>query len=268
VNSSINIQHLNSNLSAQLFIEIGTQSISFVVLQETIFTAVVNYIFLQDGDIIQQVNDILSTEKLLLTNFKKVDIIWVNKESVLVPPAYYSSANAHKNIELVYGDVEDGLVKTDFLYRHNIHNVYKVNAAIEAVLKAKFPFANSTHKYAVLPDIAEVKGNKLYVVFYNHQFVVTAVKENKLQLIQQFNFEKPEDVSYYLLAIIQQYKIEQAYLIVSGAIDTNSALYSEIYKYFTSITLATLPSDFDYVDEIKQQPAHYFSHLFFTATCV
>ena len=56
--------------------------------------------------------------------------------------------------------------------------------------------------------------------------------------------------------------------MVSGMIDVDSSLYSELFKYFLNMEFAILPGNFNYADAIKEQPAHYFSHLFATALCV
>jgi preprotein translocase subunit SecA len=91
-----------------------------------------------------------------------------------------------------------------------------------------------------------------------------------LQVIKNFEFSTPDDAVYHLLNICQSFEVDatKTGLIISGMVDANSNLYNELYKYFLKIDFTTLPENFNYTEEIKNSPAHYFSHLFATAACV
>jgi hydrogenase maturation factor HypF (carbamoyltransferase family) len=170
----------------------------------------------------------------------------------------------------VYGDVGQGQIKTDFLFRHNIHNVYKVDDEIVKAVSNKFPFVNSSHQYSLLPDVVGLAGNKLHVIFYQNKCVVVCCKQNQLHLIQQFDYTNAQDAAYYLLAIVQQHKMDvnEMAVVLSGMINENSTLYIELHKYFKHLSFATLPTSFNYVTDIETLPSHYFAHLFSIAACV
>jgi hypothetical protein len=95
-------------------------------------------------------------------------------------------------------------------------------------------------------------------------------KNGQLQVIQNFEFNTPEDAIYHLLNICQSFETDatQTILTVSGMVDADSNLYNELHKYFLQINFADLPDNFKYTEEIKNYPVHYFSHLFATAICV
>lgn len=266
VKSTFYINNFNSTQAAHLIIEIGKNDVAFVVLQNNVFTALASYQITSINDI----NDLFATENLLQNSFIKVDVVYSNKESVLVPPAYFNATAANNYIELIYGNVVQGQIKTDFLFRHNIHTVYKIEDELYKVVASKFSFTNTSHLYSILPDIAGLKGNKLVVVFYQNRLVVLCCKENKLQLIQQFEYANENDVAYYLLAIIEQHNLDVNELQVelSGMINNTSNLYNELHKYFKHLVFATLPTTFSYTADIEQLPAHYFAHLFTIASCV
>jgi Protein of unknown function (DUF3822) len=162
------------------------------------------------------------------------------------------------------------IIKSDFLFRHNIHTVYQVDNTTLNSITLKFPFANTHHLYSLLPDVAELKGNKLYSIFYPNKCVVLCCKENNLQLIQQFEYNTSEDVAYYLLSIANNHtiQVDELEVKVGGMIDKTSSLYNELHKYFKHITFASLNSNFEYCEEMEQLPAHYFSPLLSIAACV
>ena len=134
----------------------------------------------------------------------------------------------------------------------------------------KFPSATISHQYSLLPDSTGLSGTKLFIVFYQNKFSVLCCKQNQLQVIQQFEYANAHDVSYYLLAIAEQYTLDvnEVELQLCGMINENSALYNELHKYFKHLSFQPLPDVFDYVDDIQALPSHYFAHTFLFAACV
>jgi len=97
--------------------------------------------------------------------------------------------------------------------------------------------------------------------------VVSVVKDGKHQLINSFNYRTEQEVTYILLNICNQFDIENIDVEISGLLEKSSALYKEIYKYFDTIGLTPLPENKNYIKEITEHPAHYFSHIFALDLC-
>jgi hypothetical protein len=95
-------------------------------------------------------------------------------------------------------------------------------------------------------------------------------KQGQLQLIQNFEFNTPEDVAYHVLNVCKNFEVDASATVVtvSGMIDANSNLYNGLYKYVASVKFYELPGNHNYAAAIKEHPAHYFSHLFALASCV
>jgi hypothetical protein len=266
VKSTFYINNFNSSAEARLIIEIGNSEFTFVILQDKTFTALATYQIAT----VNELNDLLASENLLHHNFSKVDVVYNNKESVLVPTVLYSSNATNSYIELIYGDTFKGQLKTDFIYKHAIQNIYKIEYTIQKAMFTKFPSATISHQYSLLPDSTGLSGTKLFIVFYQNKFSVLCCKQNQLQVIQQFEYANAHDVTYYLLAIAEQYTLDvnEVELQLCGMINENSALYNELHKYFKHLSFQPLPDVFDYVDDIQTLPSHYFAHTFLFAACV
>jgi predicted metal-dependent RNase len=110
-------------------------------------------------------------------------------------------------------------------------------------------------------------GNRLCIIFYVHKIVVTLIKDGKYQLVNSFCYSKAEDVTYILLDICQQFQLKDVALEISGLIEANSPLYTQIHKYFQSIVLSPFPENRNCTEEITQHPSHYFSHIFALDLC-
>ena len=249
--------------------------ISLVVLNiGKCFQAVVTYSFsnkLDEQQLTELMQEILQKDELLQKHFSKTHIIWSFPESILLPPGLVNSDNNSDMLNLVYGDAKKGYVKSDFLYRHNLHNIYRVPEGIEASFALKFPYAAQTHQYSLLVNREMNNGeDELFVLFYTNSLTMMLCKEGRLQVIQNFTFDNPEDTAYHLLNVCKSFEVapNKVKLHISGMIDERSNLYTAIYKYFLHIEFDGLPHDHVYAEEIKDHPPHFFSHLFALAACV
>jgi hypothetical protein len=276
VNPSFNITSKNALLAKQnLFVQAGRQGISFIQLdsENNIFTAVMVYHFakhLIDTQIAESIKNILNTEKFQQQNFKKIYVTWCFDETILVPHAYFDATNANEMLQLVYGDVIPGTVQNELVTSHNLHTIYKIPSFVKTIFNNWAPFSLQTHESSLLINFDKANKDLLYCNFYPEYLTVLLRKSGQLQAIKNFEFSTPDDAVYHLLNICQSFEVDatQTTLTISGMVNANSNLYNELYKYFVNIDFTYLPDNFNYTEEIKKSPEHYFSHLFATAACV
>ena len=102
------------------------------------------------------------------------------------------------------------------------------------------------------------------------QFLVAVFNGEKIQLVQSYAYQTPDDVSYYLLAICNRFNINQdkVTLIVSGLLDEQSRLYQELLKYFLQVQWDRMPESVKMDAAFAAYPNHYFSPLLKMALCV
>ena len=275
MNPSFHIQAAQiDTTSAHLFVEAGPMGISFVILDAgNCFAAAVVYAFpagINAATIADKLEEIITRETILQQQYKKKDILWAFPESILVPPEFMDTAANSEMLNLIYGDLNRGNCKTDFLFKHNLHNAYRVPVEVSNGFARHFSYAGETHQYSLLPDLVTNTGDHLLAVFYNSCLTVVLRKEGNLQVIRNFEYHHPDDAAYHLLNVCENFEVDIATVVLhlAGMIDAGSSLYAGIYKYFLNIQFETLPGNVSYTDEIKEQPHHYFSYLFALALCV
>ncbi len=275
VNPSFNIQSPGIYTeAAQLFVEAGPMGISFVILNTgNCFQAVTTYSFsnkLNEKELTELIKEIVQNDELLQKQYRKTHIFWSFTESILVPPELLNDNNKSEMLNLVYGDVKKSSLKSDFLYKHNLHNIFRIPGSIQECLHVKFPYAAQSHQYSLLVNRQTNGEDALFVVFYTNSLTMMLWKGGRLQVIQNFEYFSPEDTAYHLLNVCKSFDMQpnKVILYISGLIDEKSNLYSSMYKYFLHMEFDKLPVDFTYGEEIKDHPVHYFSHLFFLASCV
>jgi hypothetical protein len=207
-------------------------------------------------------------QRTLSQRFKKIIVNYSLPESVFIPFSLYDSARNADALNLVHGDLHgDGMVLTEKIEEQKTYNVFRVRADMHEMVQAQFPNAEHSHQYSVLLKKPGRKDNNLFVIFYARKIVVCLVKEGIPQLINTFNYQTAEDVSYSLLNICQQFNVPNIALTISGLLERKSALYKEIYKYFETIEMASLPDCQKYNEEILVYPSHYFSHILAIDPC-
>src|SRR6185436_13242714 len=144
---------------------------------------------------------------------------------------FMNNVDSNAMLELVYGYTSERVTRTDFMHRHAMHNVYAIPAVIEMVITRYFGFAEYTHLFSLLPDFVKDPGNHLYCILSTSQLRVLLIRDKKLQVMQNYTYKKPEDVAHHLLSICRYFGVHANDVAVhlSGMIDENSALYSELY---------------------------------------
>jgi hypothetical protein len=207
-------------------------------------------------------------KEILCGKFKKVCVIYSFSQSAFVPFSVYDREKNEVLMNMMFGDLSGNeTILTDVLTDKSLYNCYRVPSSLVEVIQNQFPDACAMHQYSLLLKNPASENDQLTLIFYTYKFVVCLVKDGKYKLVNSFHFETPEDVSYSLLNICQRFKMEDPPLIIHGLLEESSPLYKDIYKYFSDIQLAPLPSRHAYSEEISKFPSHYFSYIFAIDSC-
>lgn len=256
-----------------LVCEINNENFSYVIKDEAqnMYVAFAVFEFEKGADENQYGNilqGLIESQSLLQGMFKKVCVIYAYKESVLIPFTLYSSLENENVLNLVHGNLQnDSVVLTDLVTEDGVYNAYRVPLQIQNILNSKFPGAENMHQYSALLKHGRVAADKLFIIFYQNRILVKLTKNAHVMLLNSFLYNAPEDVSYVLLNICKQFDVKNIPVEVSGLIERESSLFKEIYKYFEVIDFASLPERANYSEQITEQPAHYFSHIFAYNLC-
>lgn len=275
MNALYNIQQPDiDTLQSRLFITVSLGGISFAVLNPgNTFCSLAAYAFpanARPDEVVQYINEIYLSEKLLQQSFKRTCLIHAFAESILVPGEFMHTDSRQDILELVYGNDSERVIRNDFMPKHYIYNVYGIPFGVLSMLQSKFPAAVHSHQYSCLPDIIKASGNQLYFVFENDHITIALSKDHQLQVVQNFALLSIADLIYYLLNICKQYGVDakELSLHVAGIVKKDTLLYDELNAHFGDIVLEHLPGNFNYDAAIAKIPSHYFSHLFSLAACV
>jgi hypothetical protein len=222
----------------------------------------------------QALSEIIANDALLQQNWKEAVIVYNFPDSSLLPEKYFDLGMNKSITELLFGNAFKGLILSEKIPAWDVYNIYRIQREIHGVLQQKFLGGRYWHYYSMLLSAIdkqnEMPSYSLQCIFYPEKFVVAFFKGKQLQLLQTYQYETPEDVSYFLLKICSQFDAEQENLklIVAGLIEQQSALFTELLKYFQNIECDRIPETVQTKGLLQNFPEHYFSPILKMAVCV
>jgi len=260
---------------ANLYIDAGQSHLAFAVL-DLHANAFIAYEFyqLKQANHDEDLSWILSNNKLLALSYKDIFIAYNTKEAVLIPAAFYKKEDGETILSMIHGDLNTGPVLQEHIPANDIFTVYQVPDILHKALSTRFSNGHYWHFYSLLLQLFKERQNEMpdsfmYVIFYPNQVVIAVIQNGICQLIQTFLYDIPEDVSYHLLNITEQFDIDNASvpLYVSGLIDTGSALFAELLKYYHTVETDPGSKRYNCDPCFDTSPVHYFTPVFSLSLC-
>lgn len=205
-------------------------------------------------------------EEVQKENCEKVMICSAFPHSILSPKHGYQ--NNSILLDVIY-DLSSEKYLNDDLPEWQMNITYAIPVPIFNLIKEKFRFAEFVHAYT--PSLKIYNGftasDQIDLHFSPQDFRVIVKKNKQVQLAQIYPYKTPLDVAYYLLKICYEFQLNQSevFVIVSGLIDQDSAMYNELHNYFLNLHFAQAPS---YSVPENDYPQHYFTSLYNLAACV
>jgi Protein of unknown function (DUF3822) len=265
-------------LQSRLLVEVNPNAFSYVLLnQRNMSPLVVKYYQLEhskDRPLTEALREVLESDSLLRRPVKETLLVYNFPESSLVPEPLFAMDTNREIIDTLHGNLNKGLILTEKIPWWELFNVYRISQDLHHLLQQQFTAGTYWHYYSLMLksykmfDSAEL-ADCLKVIFYADKMVALVVRNGKVQLMQTFLYQDTKDVAYHLLNCCQQLGISQqdVKLLVGGLIDRQSALSTELHKYFLQISFEEIDESIKVTDELKELPLHYFSSILKMAVC-
>ena len=209
--------------------------------------------------------ELLAQTPALHNQFYSVQVAWDFTGNALLSSVEHQPEESGTMLRALFGTNGQEEVITENISNWQLFNVYAVPAGLLQKIKQQYPAAQSRHQISlsIKQVIAATEEGNMYVDFRPDDFTVLLVKSSRLLLAQTYTYSTPEDVVYYLLKICSRLCLSQQelQLQVSGLIDSNSALYKELYQYFLHIGFRESGW------QGNDYPAHFFTTLNDLARC-
>ncbi len=265
---------------SRLLLEIDHRSFSYVLINtRNSKLLALKYFQLghnKDKSLTESLQEIIYGDDLLQLQVRETILVYNFEESSLIPENFFNPETGKKITEIIYGNLDKGLVVSEKIPWWELYNTYRIPVDAHNLLTEKFIDSKNWHKYSLLLkshkmfNVREYE-NYIKVIFYSDRIIVLIFKNHQLQLVQSFSFQDASDVVYHLLNCCEQFNMstEEVVLQISGLIDKQSAVYNELAKFFLNFLFDEIGDSINVSEETKDQyPVHYYSSFLKMAVCV
>jgi hypothetical protein len=265
---------------ALLLMEVNETSFSYIVLGEDQKLLEAAYFILshpEGRNLADSIRDIVDAQEILQNEFRESVVVYNFSETTLVPGSFYHHDANRDLMDLLFGNLKKGLVLSEKWDNADLHTLYRIPASVHSLMQQKFSAGKYWHLYTLwlssLEKSKQEDPENIHLVFTADRVLTAIFKNGQLQLLQSFSYTTPEDVVYHLLHCCEKLSLSQddCLLHISGYIDEDSALFSEIKKYFLRLEFdkpeQTSPEE-STESLVAEYPPHYFSYLQKLALCV
>lgn len=217
-----------------------------------------------DNSAIQQ---LLAELPTLDVGIQGVELAFESGAFTLVPVADFQDDKLSRIHHSLHPFSSNHIFKKDSLAEWQLYIGYTIPSLLLHTLQARYPDLRVRHclKLALQQAGQSGRQGKLLVNFRPNYFFVVLLRNNRLQFAQEFIYDTPADVLYYLLKIGEDLLISPHEIIVelTGLVDQESALYRELCQYFINLEFRKA----GWQSSESAFPAHYFTSLNDLAKC-
>ena len=223
---------------------------------------------LSDKSIVEKAESMLKEDLFLSKNYKNVFFSVIESKSTLVPKELFDRKQIKKYF--TFNQKLDDFEELHFNYIKNagVYNLFAIPSDITTLMVNKFPEIIFVHHNNVFVNdiITRAKNLKFKLPYIQinvnlESFDIGIYKDEKLQVVNTYQFSNDNDFIYYLLNTINQYdiKLTKAYINVSGYIEKDTEFYYFIHQYLPKINFLKLNTGL--VFNFKDVEEHFFYNL-------
>lgn len=181
--------------------------------------------------------------------FEQVEWIWNLQPYTLVPDVFYSDMHTLEFARFMTDSPNELVIQTQSVCNGNIQVIYGFpkgwkTVLDECALKPQLE-THYTHWLLFYSELHLKQNNGVMVHFHDTFFDLVVYRNKELQMLNTFKYQTSDECIYFILLACEQYKFnrEKEALHICGEIDSGSALYQNITKYFSDVRFLNRTSE-------------------------
>jgi hypothetical protein len=234
-----NIVSIQVSLNGLSFCILNTETNSLTHYSDVQFSKVLN-----PNEVLKQLKNHLSTNKVLQQDFAKVHLIHKNELSTLVPKSFFNEDHLADYLKFNAKILSNDYITHDELAQGEIVNVYVPYVNINNFLYDAYGAFEFNHFSTLLLNAVflihkGLKETTMYVNISEKQFEVIVLNGTNLILYNTFEYQTKEDFIYYILFTAEQLELnpEEFPLVLIGNVSKNDDLYNMAYTYIRHVSI-------------------------------
>jgi len=206
-----------------------------------------------------------NSEEILSKPFSSVTICFITPKFTLVPNELYDKNKESSLVNLLFDAQVNSQIIANAIDELSTTLLFSIPVELKNEFDKVFNNYTLIHTGKVLTQqslqLISPQEKGLTLFFSPDNFLLFLHKEGTLILTNSFTYSHPNDVLYYSLTALKQYKIapKQCKALISGQIEKESDYITLLKNYFGQ-TYFLLP-DFESTPEPLNEPLHQFISL-------
>lgn len=193
-------------------------------------------------NLLKKIEEIFKNDADLQQDFLTVDVIHQNPLFTFVPNTYFDEKNLEQYLNFSVKTLATDYITVDNLSCINAKNVYVPYVNINNYLFQNFgEFEYKHHLSLLIEKLLQKAPSEAKTMFINvarSTLDIVVLAENKLQLVNVFEYHSKEDFIYYILFVAEQLKLntDSVPLFFTGKITSDSEIYKITYQYIRNVS--------------------------------
>lgn len=249
---------LSDSTNCHLAIEFGFTGIKAVILdlRSSKYVAVMVHQFpqlLTWKALDEKLSGLLTDTDLLNRSYRSVSAGLITKEHTLIPTGLFEPGHENKYLGFTHEIEEEVTTHHDDLMLANAKNIYSMPETTKGIITKAFPNVKLVHASSVLiesclKEYREVKGNVVVLNVRQSTFDQIIVSGSKLQFVNTFEYQTPEDIAYYTLHTCEQLKLkkDETRFRIMGTSEYYEKCAKFLRDYMKDLSTCSRTSDYAY----------------------
>ena len=255
---------------------IGADRFSFLVLDKNQNVIVLrSYSLEENKDAKSFIRKTYLQDEILTLNFASVRIAVNNSKHTLIPSALYSEKEKETYLENMVELLPTDTIGVDNLNFTDAKNVYAINQEIQEMILESFDDNMKLyHGSTAFLYGAHTLANKhqdfhLYINVLNRKLNILLFNQKDLLFNNSFNFQNVRDFVYYVMLVLDQFKInpETVPVYLCGQIMRESEIFKLLYRYIKNVDFLEAPDYLKFRSKYEALNAYKFFDLFILRLC-
>lgn len=216
---------------------IGLESVKFTGHEELLSKPVV------EADT-EDIRNFVGQHPWLLNPFRHTCLIVCSQVYTFIPHVLYNEQERNTYLSFVHQFENPETVSAQFLNSAEAWVVYGLSRNLFQTLKTMYSDASMIHHAGafietILPRYRHSQlQNPVFVNISKGFFDIVILGEGKLRYCNSFNWKTNEDVSYFLIFVLDQLGLnpENVQVLLSGNVSPDSGLFSLLYRYIRHLS--------------------------------
>lgn len=263
-----NFEPANST-NLNLLVKIGADTFSYAIidLEKNFVHAVYDEQECENG--YEKLNERLKNDSYLQLAYKQVTVATHTNNIVFVPQELFNENNIAVYTKY-FEETDSPAVYVQPSAQQKFSAVFSLPLFAEKTINEQWKTATRLYLNAGLIELADqLNRDTVLLDFTVGSFQFIYLKNQKVTFTQSYQFEDLEELTYFILLIINQLKInpENTELKACGIIHDGDEKWKLLKQYFKQIDLLTIQSRLD-TNILDDMPSHYYTGLLALQQCV